>query len=67
MPEYGIVRWIIPLKRRKISMYKHLTKIRERDSGFRFLNSVKISFSDFPARAHKICVFGAINISMETP
>ena len=25
-------------------MYKHLTEIRERNSGFRYLNSVKISF-----------------------
>ena len=48
-------------------MYKHLTKIRERNSGFRFLNSVKICFPDFPARAHKICVFEASKISMETP
>ena len=33
-------------------MYKHLTQIRERNLGFRYLNSVKISFPNYPARAN---------------
>ena len=42
MLKNGIVRWIIPLKRRKISMYKHLTKIRERN--FRIFRLARTKF-----------------------